>query len=77
MSNPIWQRFSSAPKLRSLDMKDRVQEQVMAETRGATSAELVAYFREASRRFWREFGRSESAASPMVVRDADRPPRSE
>lgn len=74
MSSRIWQRFPVTPGLHSLEMKDRLQERVMEDTRGASPAALVVYFREASRRFWREVGCAypETVASPMVVREADR-----
>ena len=75
MSNPIWQRFPITPGLRSVEMKDRLQARVMEETRGAAPVALVAYFRDASRRFWREVGRAypESVAPPMAVRETDKP----
>ena len=74
MSSQIWQRFPVAPGLHSLEMKDRLQERVMEDTRDASPAALVVYFREASRRFWREVGCTypETVASPMVVRETDR-----
>ena len=73
MSSQIWQRFPVAPGLHSLEMKDRLQERVMEDTRGASPAALVAYFREASRRFWHDVGGAypETVASPMVVRETD------
>ena len=73
MSSRIWQRFPVAPGLHSLELKDRLQERVMEDTRDASPAGLVAYFREASRRFWREVGYAypETVAAPMVVRDTD------
>jgi predicted component of type VI protein secretion system len=79
MSSPFWQRFPVQPGLHSLEMKDRLQEQVMEDTRGAATVALVAYFREASRRFWREVGCAypEPVASPMLVRDADQSPSSD
>ena len=76
MSSLLWQRFPVEPGLHTLEMKDRLQERVMEDTRGAAVATLVAYFREASRRFWREAGCAypQSSASPMLVRDGDRSP---
>jgi hypothetical protein len=74
MSSQIWQRFPVAPGLHSLELKDRLQERVMEDTRGASPTALVAYFREASRRFWREVGCAypETVASPMMARETDR-----
>ena len=79
MSNPLWQRFPVEPGLHTLEMKDRLQERVVEDTRGAAAAALVAYFREASRRFRREVGCAcpDSAASPMFARDANQLPGSD
>jgi len=57
-------------------MKDRLQERVTEETRGAGAAAVVAYFREASRRFRREVSHAcpESVASPTAVRETDPSP---
>ncbi len=79
MSSPLWQRFPVEPGLHALEMKDHLQERVMEDTRGASPAALLAYFRKASRRFWDEVGCAypESVASPMLVRDADQPPGSD
>jgi hypothetical protein len=76
MSSRIWQKFPVTPGLHVLEMKDRCQKQVMEDTRGASPVALVAYFREASRRFWRvvDGTGAETVESPMVVRDADRTP---
>ena len=76
MSSPLWQRFPVEPGLRVLEMKDRLQERVMEDTKGASPAALVGYFRKASRRFWHEVGCAypESVASPMLVHDADQFP---
>ena len=73
MSSPLWQRFPVEPGLHALEMKDRLQERVMEDTKGASPAVLVDYFREASRRFWQEVGCAypESVTSPMLVHDAD------
>jgi hypothetical protein len=73
MSSSLWQRFPVEPGLHTLEMKDRLQERVMEDTRGASAEALVAYFREASRRFWQEVGCAypESVTSPMLVHDAD------
>jgi hypothetical protein len=78
MSSPSWQRFPVEPGLHALEMKDRLQERVMEDTKGASPAVLVDYFREASRRFWQEVGcvYPESATSPMLVHDADQSPGS-
>ena len=79
MSSPLWQRFPVEPGLHTLGMKDRLQERVMADTKGASPAALVGYFRKASRRFWHEVGCAypESIASPRLVRDADQLPSSD
>jgi hypothetical protein len=79
MSSLFWQRFPVEPGLNTLEMKDRLQERVMEDTRGAAAAALVAYFREASRRFRREVGCAcpDSVASPMLARDADQSPGSD
>lgn len=79
MSSPLWQRFPVEPGLHTLEMKDRLQERVLEDTRGASPAALLAYFRKASRRFWHEVGCAypESAASPILVRDADQLPDSD
>ena len=73
MSSPLWQRFPVEPGLHALEMKDRLQERVMEDTKGASAAALVGYFREASRRLWHEVGCAypESVTSPMLVHDAD------
>jgi hypothetical protein len=73
MSSSLWQRFPVEPGLHTLEMKDRLQERVMEDTKGASPAALVAYFREASHRFWQEVGCAypESVTSPMLVHDAD------
>jgi hypothetical protein len=79
MSSSLWQRFPVEPGLHTLELKDRLQERIKADTRGATPAALQAYFRKASRRFWHEVGCAypESVASPMLVRDADQSPESD
>jgi len=64
MSNAIWQRYPVIPGLHSVEMKDKLQERIMEETRGASPAALIAYFREASRRFRREPGRE--PANPPI-----------
>ena len=73
MSSPLWQRFPVEPGLHTLEMKDRLQERVMEDTKGAPPAALVDYFRKASRRFWHEVGcaHPESIDSPILVHDAD------
>jgi len=73
MSSALWQRFPIEPGLHTLELKDRLQERVREDTRGATPEALVAYFRKASRRFWDEVGCAcpKSAASPVFVRDAE------
>jgi uncharacterized protein YhfF len=62
-----------------MEMKDRLQQRVLEDTKGASTASLVAYFRRASRRFWDEVGCAypDSVASPMLVRDADQLPGSD
>ena len=79
MFSSVWQRFPVAPGLHSLELKDRLQKRVMEDTKGASPAALVAYFREASRRFWREVGCAypESDALPTAVRETDRSPGSD
>jgi hypothetical protein len=56
MSSPLWQRFPVEPGLRALEMKDRPQERVMEDTKGASPAPIASYFRKASRRFRQEVG---------------------
>ncbi|MBM3332523.1 hypothetical protein FJY68_11865 [candidate division WOR-3 bacterium] len=74
MSSTLWKRFPVEPGLHTLDMKDRLQERVMEDTKGASPEALLAYFRRASRRFWDEVGGAypESEASPVLVHDADK-----
>jgi len=57
-------------------MKDGVQERIRQDVGGASPEELVAYFREASRRFRRGVGGKapEPESLPSAVRDADRKP---
>jgi hypothetical protein len=76
MSSPLWRRFPVEPGLHTLEMKDRLQERVMEDTKGASPEALLAYFRKASRRFWDEVGCTcpDSTASPMLARDADQSP---
>lgn len=74
MSNAIWQRYPVTPGLHCVEMKDRLQERVMEETRGASTAVLVAYFQEASRRFWREVGRAYPGAVETASRETDKHP---
>ena len=78
MNSPLWQRFPVEPGLHALEMKDRMQERVMKDTKGASPAALVDYFRKASRRFRDEVGctRPESVTSPILVHDADQSPDS-
>ena len=73
MSSPLWQRFPVEPGLHTLEMKDRLQERVTEDTKGAAPAALVGYFREASRRFRQKAGcvYPESVTSPILVHDAD------
>ncbi len=79
MSSQSWQRFPVEPGLHTLELKDRLQERVMEDTKGASPAALVDYFRKASRRFRREVGCAcpESDASAMLVHDADQSPGSD
>jgi hypothetical protein len=79
MSSPLWQRFPVEPGLHTLEMKDRLQERVMEDTKDASPAALVDYFRKASRRFWHEVGCAypESVDSPTLVHDADQSPGSD
>ncbi len=68
MSDSIWDRFPAASDIRCVEMKDQLQDRVTRETRNASVDELVAYFRDASRRFWQEMGRPcppGSSAPPM------------
>jgi hypothetical protein len=78
MSSLLWQRFPVEPGLRALETKDRLQERVMEDTKGASPAAIASYFRKASRRFRQEVGcaHPESVISPMLVHDADRLPGS-
>jgi len=76
MSNAIWQRYPVIPGLHSVEMKDKLQERIMEETRGASPAALIAYFREASRRFRREPGRAYPGAVETTVHEADKHPSS-
>jgi len=73
MSNPIWRRFPGALELHCLEMKDHAQDRIMEETRNAAPDKLMAYFREASRRFWQQVGRDypEFASTRMAVRETD------
>jgi hypothetical protein len=75
MNSSFWQRFPTALEIRCIDMKDHAQVQVAQATRGASPEKLVAYFQEASRRFWKEMGYpcSDSAMAPMVVRESTAP----
>jgi len=76
MSSQLWQRFPLERGLRALDMKDRLQERIGKDVSGASPEELVAYFREASRRFRRgvRCNAPEPESLPSAVRDADRTP---
>lgn len=73
MSSPLWRRYPVEPGLHTLEMKDRLQERVVEDTRDASPEALLAYFRKASHRFWDEVGCAypESVASPVMARDAD------
>jgi len=73
MSSQLWQRFPVEPGLHTMKMNDRLRQQVMEDTKGASPAALVGYFRKASRRFWHEVGcaHPESVAPPLLVHDAD------
>ncbi|MDY0168717.1 MAG: hypothetical protein RBS80_19365 [Thermoguttaceae bacterium] len=57
MSDSIWDRFPQASDIRCVEMKDQLQGRVSRETRNASADELVAYFHDASWRFWQEMGR--------------------
>jgi len=57
MSSSFWNRFPPASDIRCVEMKDRLQDRVSRETRNASPDELVAYFRNAARRFWQQMGR--------------------
>jgi hypothetical protein len=73
MNKTFWQRFPAGAEIRCVEMKDQVQERVARDTLGVAPDRLVAYFREASQRFWREMGRPcpESAAKPIASQEAD------
>ncbi len=71
MSSRLWQKFPVEDGLRALDMKDRLQERISEDVRGASPEELVVYFREASRRF-RRCSAPEQESLPSVVHDAGR-----
>ncbi|MBN2465873.1 hypothetical protein JXD38_09675 [candidate division WOR-3 bacterium] len=79
MSSPLWRKYPVDPGLHTLELKDRLQERVMEDTRGASPEALVAYFRKASRRFWDEVGCAypESISSPTLARDANQSPGSD
>ncbi len=76
MSSRLWQRFPVEGGLRALEMKDRLQERIREDVRGASPEELVAYFREAPRRFRTGVvGKApEPESLPSAVRDAGRTP---
>ncbi len=57
MSDSIWDRFPAACDIRCVELKDQLAGRVARETRNVSADELVAYFRDASRRFWQEMGR--------------------
>ena len=78
MNNIFWKRYPTLRDLHCVEMKDRVQSKVMAETREATPEALVSYFHAASRRFWRQVGGAypESVATPMTVHETTDPYRS-
>jgi hypothetical protein len=56
-------------------MKDRIQKRIERDTRGISPEALVSYFRDASRRFWREMGRPypEFVRTPMSVHETNEP----
>jgi hypothetical protein len=72
MNEAFWERFPKTAKMDCIAMKDRAQAGVARETRGLSSDQLIAYFREASRRFWSKVGRAypEATPTPMAVREA-------
>lgn len=51
MNEEFWERFPKTANIRCIEMKDRTQERIARETQGLSPDRLLAYFREASRRF--------------------------
>lgn len=66
MHETFWERFPKTAKIHCIEVKDRAQERVARETRGLSSDQLFAYFREASQRFWSEIGRVYPKAAPTT-----------
>ena len=72
MNEAFWERFPKTAGIRCIEMKDRAQARIARETRGLSSDQLFAYFREASQRLWSELGRVYPEAPPttMAVRES-------
>ncbi len=71
MSNSIWDRLPAASDIHCIEMKDQLQDRVASETRNVSADELVAYFRNASRRFWQEMGRACPTAREQPIKDTN------
>lgn len=69
MTNDIWKRFPVMKGFRCLDMKEEIQVKVVADTRRVAPTALIAYFQEASRRFWQEAAHQypESSTTSLAV----------
>jgi hypothetical protein len=52
MDRSFWQRFPAATRIRCIEMKDRLQQEIMNATSGMQVDELTTFFHEASQRFW-------------------------
>ncbi len=74
MSSSLWDRYPPASDIRCVEMKDRLQERVTRETRRASVDELVAYFRNASRRFRQEMGRPDPPAGDEATAEGEKAP---
>jgi hypothetical protein len=72
MNEAFWEKFSKTEKLHCIEMKNRAQERIARETRGLSSDQLFAYFRESSHRFWSTVGRAypETTPTPMAVQES-------
>jgi hypothetical protein len=73
MGSSFWQRFPAATPIRCIEMKDRLQQEIMNATSGMQGDALTTYFHEASQRFWSgiEHVYPESALKHGSVRDRD------
>jgi hypothetical protein len=75
MNDAFWDKFPKTTKIHCVEMKDRVQARIASETKGLAHDQLFAYFRAASRRFWRdvEHAYPDVTPAPMAVREPDVP----